>query len=185
MKRYGCDAGAKGAGMGYSARREECAYIADAGRPTVHKRDETNAPRARLETKWGGKRARCLRGRERCMGAIVVWRRRASARTCGDRGFAECRRWRESYGDARVRAASQRRKKREARSRALRVELVLLWLWVCKCRSRRGASAGGVAVAVADELALGKKNGGRGKRAHPRQVLPKQCGARRWWHGNS
>ena len=97
--------------MGYSARREECAYIADAGGLAVHERDETNAPRARLETKWGGKRVRCLRGRERCMGAIVVFRTRASARTCGDRGFAECRRWRESFGDAGTREASQRQKK--------------------------------------------------------------------------
>ena len=26
--------------------------------------------------------------------------------------------------------------------------------------------------------------GERGKRAYPRQVLPRQCGAWRWWHGN-
>ncbi len=88
------------------------------------------------------------------MGAIVVPRWRASARTCGDRGFAERRRRRESYGNTGARAASQRRKKREARSRALHVELALLRLWVCKCRSRRCVSLGGVAVDVADECAL-------------------------------
>jgi hypothetical protein len=48
----------------------------------------------------GGKRVSCLRGRERCMGSIVVLRWRASARTCNDRSFAEYRRWRGSYGDA-------------------------------------------------------------------------------------
>lgn len=34
---------------------------------------------------------RCLRGCEKCMGAIVVLRWRAGARTYGDRGFAEWR----------------------------------------------------------------------------------------------
>ncbi len=38
--------------MRYSARREECAYIAVAGGPMVHEGDVTNALRARLEAKW-------------------------------------------------------------------------------------------------------------------------------------
>jgi hypothetical protein len=52
LRRCGCAASAEGAGMRYSARREKCAYIADAGGPAVHERDVTNGPRARLEAKW-------------------------------------------------------------------------------------------------------------------------------------
>ena len=71
-----------------------------------------------------------LRRSESCVGASVELRLRASARTCGDRGCAERRRWRERDDDTGARAAPQRRKKREARTRALHKELVLLTLRV-------------------------------------------------------
>ena len=67
-----------------------------------------------------------LRRSESCVGASVELRLRASTRTCGDRGCAERRRWRERNDDTGARAVPQRRKRREARTRALHKELVLL-----------------------------------------------------------
>ena len=55
-----------------------------------------------------------LRRSESCVGASVELRLRASARTCGDRGCAERRRWRRRDDDTGARAAPHRRKKREA-----------------------------------------------------------------------
>jgi hypothetical protein len=71
-----------------------------------------------------------LRRSESCVGATVELRLRASARTCGHRGCAERRRWRERDDNTGAREAPQRRKKREARTRVLHKELVLLTLRV-------------------------------------------------------
>ena len=68
-----------------------------------------------------------LRRSESCVGASVELRLQ---RTCGDRGCAERRRWRERDDNTGAREAPQRRKKREARTRALHKELVLLTLRV-------------------------------------------------------
>ena len=57
-----------------------------------------------------------LRRSESCVGASVELRLQ---RTCGDRGCAERRRWRERNDDTGARAVPQRRKKREAHTRAV------------------------------------------------------------------
>jgi hypothetical protein len=57
-----------------------------------------------------------LRRSESCVGASVELRQQ---RTCGDRGCAERRRWRERNDDTGARAVPQRRKKREAHTRAV------------------------------------------------------------------
>ena len=94
------------------------------------------------------------------MRASVEPRLRATARTCGDRGCAERRRWRERNDDTWARAAPQRRKKREARTKALQEELVELSdragvdaaaeLQCCEMLAlRRGRRADAVAVMAA------------------------------------
>ena len=103
------------------------ALAAEAERAPREQEAEQNFRATRTRCRYGG----CAPAQElELRGASVELRLRASARTCGHRGCAERRRWRERDDDTGAREAPQRRKKREARTRALHKELVLLTLWV-------------------------------------------------------
>ena len=109
------------------------------------------------------------------MGVIVVLRWRASARTCGDRGFAECRRWRARDDDAGAKAASRRREERNTRLRGLHGELVLQVLMMVRellqgrRRSRCASDADDAGLAfAAGGLARWTLRPERDERAYPR-----------------